>query len=96
MIKQHKDELDFEMPEGPTHDVELDGHLTDFMDSVSDILSKNVDILHRARKDLVKKGPSNALSVLIVEAQVEILREMKHQINMVGERKRHDAALSKF
>jgi len=98
-IKMHNngvlDYLDSEMPEGPTYDVELDGHLLDFMDDVSDILSKNVDILHRARRELMRKGPENALSVLVVDGQVEILREMKHQINMVGERKRHDAA-SKF
>ena len=99
-IKMHNDGildyLDSETPEGPTYDVELDGHLLDFMDDVSDILSKNVDILHRARRELMRKGPENALSVLVVDGQVEILREMKHQINLAGEGRRKDAALSKF
>ena len=96
MIRQHKDELDFEIPEGPSYDVELDGHLTDFMNSAADILSKNVTILLTARKKLLTGGKENALSVVIIDAQVEILAGIKNEINKEGERRRHYATLSKF
>jgi len=100
-IKLHNsgelDHLDQEFPEGPTYDVELDGHLLELVEAVGDILDKNIGMLVRVKAEIEalrgsRKSPSTSL---LVDAQIELLESLNREITVVGERKRQDAAMSR-
>lgn len=69
---------DHDLP-GPRYDLELWGRLS--RDDIRIVLSKNISILQTARSELLQSGQDGALSVLIVEGQIDLLHTLQIEIN---------------
>ena len=98
-IKQHNAGLLDHLEEGyaqpgPKYDTELWGALG--KNDVEYVISKNINILQNARAELMQRDSEGALSVLIIDGQLDLLWTLRKEMNAEIRRKQDDELFGQF